>query len=92
MNVCLEGRHFETWDNIVHWCLSDLRKDCFKTRLCILCLGAAVYNLWKQRNAILHGSTVYTEEDLLSMIIWEVRARILVKGNFKKSRENCKLA
>jgi hypothetical protein len=48
MNLCLEGCHFETWESIVHWCLSDLRKDCFKTRLHILCLGAAVYNLWKR--------------------------------------------
>jgi hypothetical protein len=88
LDLCLEGHHLETWEDIAHWCISELRRDCFKTRLRILCSGAAVYNLWKQRNATLHGSNVISEEALLSRIKWEVRARILVKGNYKKTREN----
>jgi hypothetical protein len=55
-------------------------------------LGAAVYNLWRQRNALLHSSSVATEEALLSKIKWEIRARLLVKGDFKGTRENLRLA
>jgi hypothetical protein len=58
----------------------------------ILCLGAAVYNLWRQRNVLLHNSNVAIEEALLSKIKWEIRTRLLVKWNFKRTRENLKIA
>jgi hypothetical protein len=47
--------------------------------LCKLCLGAAVYHLWQQRNALLHGKTPRTEEQIVSRIRWEVKARIMAK-------------
>jgi hypothetical protein len=92
MAICLVHRSLETWEEITYWCITELRRDCFKTRLRILCLGAAVYNLWRQRNALLHSSSVATEEALLSKIKWEIRARLLVKGDFKGTRENLRLA
>jgi len=92
MVLCLEHRSLETWEEITYWCITELSIDCFKTRLRILCLGAAVYNLWRQRNVLLHNSNVATEEALLSKIKWKIRARLLVKGNFKRTRENLKIA
>jgi len=35
-----------------------------------------------ERNSLLHGRTPKTEEEILSRIRWEVRARILAKINF----------
>jgi len=92
MVLCLEHRSLETWEEITYWCIIELSRDCFKTKLRILCLGAAVYNLWRQRNVLLHNSNVATEEALLSKIKWKIRARLLVKGNFKRTRENLKSA
>jgi hypothetical protein len=48
-----------------------------------LCLGATVYQLWSQRNDLLHCNNPRTEEDILTQIKWEVRARVLAKGHFK---------
>ncbi|XP_062153008.1 uncharacterized protein LOC133861274 [Alnus glutinosa] len=78
----------ETWEEVVNWSISNLKKDCLKTRLCMLCLGAAVYHIWKHRNDILHGNIPSAEEAILAKIKWEVRARILVKGTYKKNAEN----
>jgi hypothetical protein len=55
-----------------------LQRDCFKTRLRLLCLGAAVYNIWKQRNVILRSSNILTEEAIILRIKWEVTARMLI--------------
>jgi hypothetical protein len=67
-SLCLEHRSLQTWDEIIQWCSTELSKECFKTRLKILCLGAAMYNLWRQRNALLHSKNIATEEVLLSKI------------------------
>jgi hypothetical protein len=91
MSLCLEHRSLQTWDEIIQWCSTELRKECFKTRLKILCLGAAVYNLWRQRNALLHSKNIATEEVLLSKIKWDVKTRILEKGMFKRTKENLRL-
>jgi hypothetical protein len=52
MEICLEDNPVEDWEDIRVCCGTDLSRDCFKSRFCILCLGAAVYRIWKQRNAI----------------------------------------
>jgi hypothetical protein len=44
-----------------------------------LCLATTVYNLWMQRNLLLHGRTPKTEEEILSRNIWEVNVRIFAK-------------
>jgi hypothetical protein len=47
MEICLEDNPVEDWEDISVWCGTDLSRDCFKSRLRILCLGAAVYRIWK---------------------------------------------
>jgi hypothetical protein len=91
MSLCLENRSLQTWDEIIQWCSTELRKECFKTRLKILCLGAALYILWRQGNALLHSKNIATEEALLSKIKWDVKTRILEKGMFKRTKENLRL-
>jgi hypothetical protein len=41
--------------------------------------AATTYNLWMQRNLLLHGRTLKTEEEILSRIRWEVKVRIFAK-------------
>jgi hypothetical protein len=62
MDLCLEEKLVETWEDISSWCGAELQRDCFKTRLRILCLVVAIYNIWKQRNAILHSSNILTKD------------------------------
>lgn len=42
MEICLEDNPVEDWEDIRVWCGTDLSRDCFKSRLRILCLGADV--------------------------------------------------
>jgi hypothetical protein len=61
----------------------EMRHDCLRSRLCILSLGATVYNLWKHRNDILHGNVLSLGEMIIAKIKGEVRARIMAKGPYK---------
>jgi hypothetical protein len=54
-----------------------------KASLSRLCLGATIYNLWRQRNDLLHNNTPCTKEAIMARIKWEARARIMAKGHFK---------
>jgi len=71
------------WDAIEDWGLKDLKGKGIKANLGRLCLGSTVYNLWKQRNALLHNSSPKTEEALMDCIRWEVRSRLMANGQFK---------
>ncbi|XP_062166142.1 uncharacterized protein LOC133872568 [Alnus glutinosa] len=92
MELCLVENPVEDWDDIRAWSGTVLRRDCFKTTLCILCLGAATHHIWKQRNAILHLNNILTEEAIIGRIKWEFKAQMLAKGNFQRSMENSRLA
>jgi len=63
-----------------------------KSCLAKLCLGACIYHLWKQRNALLHGITPKTEEAILGQIRWKIRSRILAKVSVKPVDRDLSLA
>jgi hypothetical protein len=92
MELCDVENPVENWDDIRAWCGTVLRRDCFKSRLCILCLGVATYHIWKQRNAILHSNNILSEEAIIGKIKWVVKARMIAEGNFQRSMENSRLA
>jgi hypothetical protein len=71
------------WENIEEWSLKVLQGKNSKASLGRLCLKANVYNLWRQRNDLLHNNTPCTEEAILAQIRWEFRARLMAKGYFK---------
>jgi hypothetical protein len=62
-----------------------------KENLCRLSLGAVVYHLWMQRNDLKLGNQPRTEEEIVKRIIWEIRARMIAKGRFKRSMTNLEL-
>jgi hypothetical protein len=55
---------------------------------CKLVFGSMVYNLWGTRNEFKHSGQPNTEEQIIKKILWELRARIVEKGKFHKTREN----
>jgi hypothetical protein len=67
------------WDSIESWGSAILHRKSLKACLGRLCLGAMVYQLWRQRNDLLHCNTPRTEEAILAQIKWEVRAKVLAK-------------
>jgi hypothetical protein len=71
------------WDRVADWGGAVLHGKSLKSSLGRLCFGAVVYHLWKQRNDLLHGNAPRTEEAIVAHIKWEVRSRILAKGNVK---------
>jgi hypothetical protein len=71
------------WDAIEAWGVKVLRGRGVRANLGRLCLGSTVYNIWKQKNAILHNSSPKTEESIMDCIRWEVRSRLVANGQFK---------
>jgi hypothetical protein len=58
MSECLVSNYPSDWDEIAVWSVVALKGNNMVTCVRKLCLGAAVYHLWLQRNAILHGKTL----------------------------------
>jgi hypothetical protein len=79
------------WDDIPSWGVVVLRGRSLKATLGRLNLGATVYQLWKQRNDLLHHNTPRTEESIFAQIKGDVRARVLAQGRFRCSRKNLEL-
>jgi len=83
MVECSISNALLNWDAIEDWRLKNLTGKGIRANLGRLCLGSTVYNLWKQRNSLLHNSLPKTEEALMDSIRWEVRSRLMVNGQFK---------
>jgi len=62
MNACGYYDPPLDWDSVVVWSAARLKGKSLKSCLAKLCLGACIYHLWKQRNALLYGITPKTEE------------------------------
>jgi hypothetical protein len=71
------------WNGVVSWFKAEKYRNSLKIAICKLCLGAAVYHLWRQRKDLLHGNSPQSEEAMVSQIKWQVRARLLAKGSVK---------
>ena len=77
------------WDNLVVWGLGNLKGKSLRVLLCKLAWWSSVYHLWLQRNAVVHASTVRSEEQLLKNIRKDVKVRLERKGKFhKKALDN----
>jgi hypothetical protein len=56
-----------------------------------LCLGACIYYLWQQGNALVHNNNLRTKEDIVKQIKREVCTRVLAKGTFKNLKKHISL-
>jgi hypothetical protein len=59
--------------------------------VCRLVLSSTVQGIWRARNEIKHAGHPRTEEQILKLIIGEVRSRIASKGKFQENEENTSL-
>jgi hypothetical protein len=75
-------------DAVISWFKKEMRRKKVWNHVCKLCFGAIVYQLWKQRNDLLHGNTPLPEEAIVAQIRWKVRARLLSKGSMKYTAGN----
>jgi hypothetical protein len=91
MQICLEPFPVVDWDDVAMWCMMQLKGKSLKTRLCKLSLGAVVYHIWIQRNNLIHGNVVCSEEGRIARIKWEIRSRLMGKGQYRRSMVNIRL-
>lgn len=91
MQSCLELFSVVDWDDVAIWCTMQLKGKSLQTRLCKLSLGAVVYYIWIQRNNLIHGNVVCSEEGLIARIKWEIRSRLMGKGQYRRSMVNIRL-
>jgi hypothetical protein len=91
MKKCLIDDPFIGWDDIMNWGVEVLKSRKLKAALCKLSWSATVYNIWRQRNGLKHGNKLKSEEKVVQNITWEVRARIMAKGRFKRTKGNSQL-
>lgn len=63
MNFFLVSDPEFEWDELVAWGLAHLKGKSFK-RVCKLAWWSSLYHIWLQRNAIMHASTVWCEEQV----------------------------
>jgi superfamily II helicase len=91
MEGCMTRPEIE-WEKVKDWYEAKFTGKSLMANLCKLCLAASIYHLWKLRNDLCHGNTPRTEEVVVKNIRWEVQSRVMVKGRFKRSAQNEKLA
>jgi hypothetical protein len=92
MEGCLVWDPPIDWDLLLLWCNNHLKGRSLFAIVCKLCLGASVYHLWRQRNALLHGNLLHTEESLVLQVNRDVRSRLLARCSPKLIRKNPQLA
>jgi hypothetical protein len=92
MAKCLVDDPQDDWDLVVQWSIEIMPGKSLKSSIYRLYLGAVVYRLWLQRNALLHGKTPKTEEVILAQVKWEVRMRLLAKFSSNSNVKNLVLA
>jgi len=92
MKACGYSDPPSDWDLVVVRSVVRLKGKSLKSCLAKLYLGACIYHLWKQRNALLHGITPKTEEVIFGQIRWEVRSSMLAKVSVKPVDKDLPLA
>jgi len=83
MSACLFTDIPSKWEKVMTWSIATLQGKGLQASLGKLCLGACIYHLWQQRNALVHNNNLRTEVAMVKQITWEVCIRILAKGSFK---------
>jgi hypothetical protein len=80
MSACLFTDIPSEWEKVITYSIATLQGKGLHANLCKLCLGACIYHLWQQINALVHNNNLNTEETMVKQIKWKVRTQILVKG------------
>ncbi|XP_019085383.1 PREDICTED: uncharacterized protein LOC104714907 [Camelina sativa] len=76
---------FYTWDSLLAW--TRMKTEFAPPILRKLAAQSVVYNIWKQRNKILHNQLHVTPEELFNGIDKELRNTILARRSRKQFRD-----
>jgi len=76
LTACCVSEPLHNWVDVVQWSSVSLKGKGLWTILCKLALGASVYNIWRQRNALIHGNTPRTEEQIIEQIRRDVNLTV----------------
>jgi hypothetical protein len=87
MLQCIVEQPPTIWDDILQLGYKSWGKISLHFLLCRLVFGS-IYNLWHTKNEIRHAGSPSTEEQILKKVMWEVRTRLVGRGNFPRTREN----
>jgi hypothetical protein len=68
-----------SWDSSIQWSLGCMKGKQLQATARRLCFVAAVYNLWLNRNVLLHGPAPKTKDGILSKIRWEVKVKLIAR-------------
>jgi hypothetical protein len=88
--TCLITNVEVEWDKVAAWS-AVLKGKGLWNNLCKLYLGATVYNLWRQRNDLVHDNVPRTEESIVACIRWEVRSKMMAGLHAKVTARNLQL-
>lgn len=76
------------WEEVMEWGSAELRGKSLHVILCKSALETVVYHIWKHRNDDRHRNVLKSKEQILKIIDWEIRTRIMGIGKFKRSEIN----
>jgi hypothetical protein len=83
--------HHSHWEEVMSLGSRNWKGNSLHATLCKLVFSSLVYNLWSlwnSMNEIKHNRHPKTGEQLLKVIFWEVRSKILENEKFLKFRGN----
>jgi len=73
MSTCLFTDISSEWEKVMTWSIATLHGKGLQASLGKLCLGACIYHIWQQINALVHNNNLRTEETMVKQITLEVR-------------------
>ena len=85
LKCCLVRNPIIVWDEIVNWGIKTAEAEASVLPCVGFALWAAIYHVWLERNARLHGGQFTSKDNIVLAIRLEVGARMLAKGNYCNS-------
>jgi hypothetical protein len=76
------------WEGIVERGVKEWKGKGLRANLIKLVWIASIYNLWKEKYNIWHRNPLQIEEKIIHKISWEVKIRIVFKGNYLSNKDN----
>lgn len=69
----------------MEWGIKNWRWKSLSAVISRLTRGSTIYHLWLQRNRIIHGGQVKTEEGFVQIIILKAKVCVITRLSFKNS-------
>ena len=64
------------WGHLINWLPSNWKGKSLQIKTKLLCLSITIYYLWRERNSRFHSHTSTGVQDLLSLVVEDVRLKL----------------